>query len=136
LRERPVSEQDTTLVYAAGAIIDKTFPLRNVMGKQLYDPNRRFVSEFQYDLRDPDDRFTHDDFLRVREAVLDWSLKSQVPVEVRKSKTGFEVAITHYLENGDAFGMSLFLHLSAGIFRQIEQEDDQRARPQDAHRAA
>ena len=52
-----------------------------------------------------------------------WSTETNVPVEVRKSKTGFEVAITHYLENGDAFGMSLFLHLSAGVFRQLEAEE-------------
>jgi len=102
--------------------------LKEAMRNYLYDHNRRFVSEFQYDLRDPDDRFTHEDFLRVREAVLDWSSKSEVLVEVRKSKTGFEVAITHYLENGDAFGMSLFLHLSAGIFRQLEAEDAEHVR--------
>jgi hypothetical protein len=93
------------------------------MGNYLYDSERQFVSEFQYDLRDPDDRFTHDDFERVRDAVMAWSTETNVPVEVRKSKTGFEVAITHYLENGDAFGMSLFLHLSAGVFRQLEAEE-------------
>jgi hypothetical protein len=95
------------------------------MGKNPYYSEERYVSEFQYDLRDPDDRFTREDFERVCEAVLEWSSVTNVPVEVRKIKTGFEVAITHYVENGDAFGMSLFLHLSAGVFRQLEAEENQ-----------
>jgi hypothetical protein len=95
------------------------------MGSSLNDSDRRYVTEFKYDLRDPDDRFSNEDFERVREAVLEWSAETNVPVEVRKSRTGFEVAITHYLENGDAFGMSLFLHLSAGIFRQLESEGEE-----------
>jgi hypothetical protein len=85
--------------------------------------SERHVTEFQYDLRDPDDRFSTEDFERVRKAVLEWSTETNTPVDVRKSKSGFDVAITHYLENGDAFGMSLFLHLSAGIFRQLETEE-------------
>jgi len=92
------------------------------MGSYLNDGLRGHGSEFQYDLRDPDDRFSDEEFERVREAVLEWSREEQVPVDVRKNERGFAVSIGHYVKNGDAFGMRLFLHLSAGIFRKLEAE--------------
>ena len=100
------------------------FPSRP-MGNNLYDPDRRYVTEFTYDLRERSDKLTDEEFEKVRKAVLEWGAKSDVPVGVTRSKNGFAVKITHPLENGDGFGMSLFLHLSAGIFRELEEQGNQ-----------
>jgi len=96
-----------------------------IMGNDQLIPHRPYVTEFNYDLRERGDELTDEEFEKVSMAVHEWGTKADVPVEIRKNKKGFSVAITHPLENGDGFGMSLFLHLSAGIFREIEKQDQQ-----------
>jgi len=83
----------------------------------------KYVTEFQYDLRDSTDKFTDKDFELVRAAVVKWSDVTDVSVLVSKTVRGFKVAITHPLKDGHPFGISLSLHLSSHIFRQLEDED-------------
>ena len=75
------------------------------MGNDQLDPHRHYVTEFSYDLRERGDELTDEEFEKVSLAVHEWGTKADVPVEIRKNKKGFSVAITHPLENGDGFGM-------------------------------
>jgi hypothetical protein len=79
------------------------------------------VSHFQIDLIDPGG-FSDKDLERVRKAAVEWISETKAEVELRRNKTGFEVTITHHLQNGDGLGISLFLYLSMGILRNIEEE--------------
>ena len=112
---------------ASGSMEAKLISLSTlrIMGNDQLIPHRPYVTEFNYDLRERGDELTDEEFEKVSLAVHEWGTKADVPVEIRKNKKGFSVAITHPLENGDGFGMSLFLHLSAGIFREIEKQDQQ-----------
>jgi len=90
------------------------------MANKLYDHDRSYVTEFKYDLRERGDELTDSEIESIRNAVLEWGVQNDMPVEFRATRRGFAVEITHPVENGDAFGMSLFLHLSAGVFRDLE----------------
>ena len=93
------------------------------MGQDPLYSEARYVTEFQYDVSDPNDSFTLVDFERVRCAVVKWGGDTDTPVQVKKTQKGFEVAITHPLKDGHPFGMSLFIYLSAGVLRQLEDDD-------------
>jgi len=82
----------------------------------------RFTTKFAYDLIDRNDKVTDHEFERVREAVEKWARSNRVGFELQKTRKGFEVTLSHSIPDGDGYGMSLFLHLSRGVFRQFERE--------------
>jgi hypothetical protein len=94
-----------------------------IMGENLLYSEAKYVTELQYDLRGFADTFTDKDFERVHAAVVKWSDVTDVSVKVSKTVRGFKVAITHPLKDGHPFGISLSLHLSAGVLRQLEDEN-------------
>jgi hypothetical protein len=86
------------------------------------DGSERFRSEYQFDLRDPDDRFTDKQFDRVHREILIWSLYEEVPCDITRTPAGFTVTVCHCREDGGAYGVSLNRHLSGGIFRELKSK--------------
>jgi len=85
-------------------------------------PTPGFTTTFSYDVIDRADKVTDEEFERIRDSVAKWARSNRVGFELEKTRKGFEVMLHHSIPDGDSYGMSLFLHLSKGVFRQIERE--------------
>jgi hypothetical protein len=85
-------------------------------------PRAGFTTKFAYDVVDRSDKVNDDEFERIREAIEKWARSNRVGFELQKTRKGFEVSLSHSIPDGDGYGMSLFLHLSKGVFRQFERE--------------
>jgi hypothetical protein len=85
------------------------------------DARFAFRSPFDFDLTDPHDILTAEEFLRIEGGVSNWSQKTGIPYEIERTKKGFRVSLSHPVADGDAFGMSLFFHL-ARLFEEMEAE--------------
>ncbi len=81
-----------------------------------------FKTTFSYDVIERGDKVTDDELDRIREAIAKWARSNRVEVKVNKTRKGFEIVLYHAVPDGDTYGMSLFLHLSKGIFRELEKE--------------
>jgi hypothetical protein len=81
-----------------------------------------FTTRFAYDVVDRNDQVTNEEFERIREAVEKWARLNRIGSELQKTRKGFEVILSHSIPDGDGYGMSLFLYLSKGVFRQFERE--------------
>jgi len=85
-------------------------------------PRAGFTTRFSYDVIDRADKVTAEEFERIKDAVANWARSNRVGFELEKTHKGFEVILHHSIPDGDSYGMSLFLHLSKGVFRKIERE--------------
>ena len=82
--------------------------------------SERYRSEYEYVLRDPDDRFTDTQFDRVHRQILIWSLHEEVPCDVERTADGFTVTVHYWLrEDRELYGRSLEEYLRAGIFCEL-----------------
>src|SRR4051812_24080946 len=87
-------------------------------GSYIDDEQRECTSTYHYDLADPMDTLTDEDFELVRSAVFEWSHKDRVPCKVTKTQLGFSVELHHFDETGDFKGRRLKTFLELGIFRE------------------
>lgn len=85
-------------------------------------PRTGFATKFSYDVVDRSDKVTDEEFDRIKQAVQKWARLNRIGSELQKTHKGFEVILCHSIPDGDGYGMSLFLYLSKGVFRQFERE--------------
>jgi hypothetical protein len=86
------------------------------------DARFAFRSSFYFDFSDPHDALSLDEFRRIEAEVEAWSNDRRIPHEIERTNKGFKVVLNHPVVDGDGFGLSLYLHLSSGLFREMESE--------------